>query len=102
MTPTAATPVMFILTASKRAVSRETRSSKWSPDEESFLRRWPNNMRPDIGTQRSTDARGLIQKANQLNNAQINADFLDWLYSVDIDAPVHPEKCNSDCSTWTS
>lgn len=96
---TAAPPLMFILSASKRAVRRASRSSSWEPDEEGFLRRWPDNKRPDIGTQRSTDATELIKTANRLNNAQINADFLDWLYSVDIDSPIH-NTCDSECPTW--
>lgn len=97
---TAPEPTMFILQCTKRAVSRTSRDSKeWEPDEESFLRRWPNNARPDIGVQRSTDARQLIKAANRANEAQIGANFLDWLYYVDVDTPVH-NKCDSSCPTW--
>ncbi|WP_406245883.1 hypothetical protein ACI7YT_12645 [Microbacterium sp. M] len=97
---TAAPPLMFILTASKRAVKRADRSSQWESDEEGFLKRWPDNRRPDTGIQRSADATQLIASAKRLNDAQINGDFLDWLYSVDIDFPVHTEKCTPSCPTW--
>lgn len=98
-TDTKPEPLTFILQATKRGVKRGSRDEKeWTPDEEGFLRRWPNNTRPDIGIQRSTDARQLIKTANRLNDAQINANFLDWLYSVDIEAPVHA-KCDSSCPT---
>lgn len=94
---TATAPAMFILNASKRAVKQDDHGA-WVPDEEDFLRRWPNNTRPDIGIQRSENASGLIAQAARLNEAQLRGKFLDWLYSVDIDVPVHPE-CTAECPT---
>lgn len=88
-------PAMFILTASKRAVKKVGKD--WINDDEDFLRRWPNNQRPDIGIQRSESATKLIETASRLNEAQIRSGFLDWLYSVDIDAPIH--SCDSSCPT---
>lgn len=87
-------PLVFILTASKRAAVLVNR--EWQADEEGFLKRWPNNTRPDIGIQRSTSALGLIETAKRLNEAQIRSGFLDWLYSVDIDAPIH--QCKKEAS----
>lgn len=89
-------PIMFILTASKRAAKMV--GNTWEADEEGFLRRWPNNTRPDIGIQRSTNASGLIETAKRLNEAQLQSGFLHWLYSVDVDAPIHAV-CNSSCPT---
>lgn len=93
---TATAPIMFILTSSKRAAKQE--GGAWIPDEEGFLRRWPNNQRPDIGIQRSENASKLIDQAKRLNDAQLKSGFLDWLYSVDVDAPVHAA-CTSECPT---
>lgn len=93
---TATAPTMFILNASKRAEKLD--GGSWVSDEEGFLRRWPNNQRPDIGIQRSESATKLIDQAKRLNDAQLNSGFLDWLYSVDIDSPVHA-KCTAECPT---
>lgn len=89
-------PAMFILTASKRAEKKV--GDKWVADAEDFLRRWPDNRRPDIGIQRSESATKLIEQATKLNEAQIRSGFLDWLYAVDIDAPIHAV-CDSSCPT---
>lgn len=88
--------VMFVMTAQKRAVSRKSRSSDWEPDTESFERRWPNGRKPDIGVRRSTNHGVLAAKASRMNAAQIDADYLDWLFVVDIDAPIH--KCEPACT----
>lgn len=90
-------PLIFILTASKRA-SRLV-NSHWVPDEDGFARRWPNGLTPDIGVQRSTRAGSLIETAHRLNDAQLRSGFLDWLYAVDVDAPIHSE-CDKSCPTW--
>jgi hypothetical protein len=87
---------MFILTSSKRAVKLV--DGTWEADEEDFLRRWPDNKRPDIGIQRSESATKLIEQANRLNEAQLRSGFLDWLYAVDVDVPVH-DPCNALCPT---
>lgn len=89
-------PIVFVLTASKRASKMS--GNGWESDEAGFLRRWPNNTRPDIGIQRSTSAGSLIETAKRLNEAQLQSGFLDWLYSVDVDAPIHPE-CKPGCPT---
>ncbi|MBT2484773.1 MULTISPECIES: hypothetical protein [unclassified Microbacterium] len=94
---TATAPTMFILNATKRAVKQDEHG-KWVPDEEDFLRRWPNNTRPDIGIQRSENAEALTTQASRLNEAQLRGKFLDWLYSVDIDAPIHAT-CTPECPT---
>lgn len=93
---TATAPVMFILNATKRAEKKDEHG-KWVADEEDFLRRWPNNTRPDIGIQRSENAAPLIEQANRLNEAQLRGKFLDWLYSVDVDTPIHT--CTAQCPT---
>lgn len=93
---TATAPIMFILTSAKRAVKLV--DGTWEPDEKDFLRRWPDNKRPDIGIQRSEDATKLIEQATRLNEAQLRSGFLDWLYSVDVDAPVH-DPCTALCPT---
>lgn len=85
----------FILTAQKRAVKRPHRQTEaWEPDEEGFERRWPNGKRPDIGTRRSGDYATLNAEATRLNAAQLDANYLDWLFVVDVDAPVH--QCQKD------
>lgn len=96
---TTPTPLTFILSASKRGVKRDDRNSPWRDDTEGFLRRWPNNTRPDIGIQRAKSATELQKTATRLNAAQERGNFLDWLYYVDIDAPIH-NKCTSECPTW--
>lgn len=90
-------PLEFILVAAKRGVRRVSRQAEWEPDDEGFLERWPNNTRPDIATQRSANADDLAPIAKRLNDAQINANFLDWLYYVDVNAPVH-YKCDETCA----
>lgn len=95
MTAATAEP-MFILTASKRAVKLV--EGKWVDDDADFLRRWPDNRRPDIGIQRSASATKMAEEATRLNDAQIRSGFLDWLYAVDLDVPVH-EKCTAQCPT---
>ena len=87
--------VMYALTAQKRAVKRPSRGSEaWEPDTEGFERRWPNGRRPDIGTKTSTDSGKLAAEANRMNAAQLDSNFLDWLFVVDVDAPVHT--CTED------
>lgn len=83
-----AQPIMFALTAQKRAARRENRVSEWQPDEDGFARRWPNGRRPDIGVQRSTDYAALAERAFALNESQLRLNFLDWLFVVDVDTPV--------------
>lgn len=100
MTAETARP-MYILSAQKRAVIKPKTGSEttdWPKDEEGFLRRWPDNKRPDLGIQRSESADRLIAHANRLNEAQLRSGFLDWLYVVDIDTPVHA--CAETCPTW--
>lgn len=87
---------MFVLTAAKRAA--KLIGGAWESDEAGFARRWPNGKSPDIGVRRSTDASVLIEQAFRYNEAQIQSGYLDWLYSVDIDTPIHPE-CNASCPT---
>lgn len=84
---------VFILTAQKRAVRAPAGVSKssrkdWIPDEEGFKRRW-GDRRPDIGVQRSKIAQPLIDQATRLNEAQLDQGYLDWLFVVDVDVPVH-------------
>lgn len=87
------TDLLYILTAQKRAVKRpHRRTEAWEPDEEGFAKRWQNGRRPDIGTRRSTDYAQLSAEANRLNAAQLDANYLDWLFVVDVDAPIH--KCS--------
>lgn len=83
-----AQPLMFALTAQKRAVRRQGRETEWQPDEDGFARRWPAGRRPDIGVQRSTDYNSLAERAFALNESQLRSNFLDWLYVVDVDTPV--------------
>lgn len=85
----------YILTAQKRAVKRPNRQTEaWEPDEEGFERRWPNGRRPDIGTRRSTSYGALNAEATRMNAAQLDANYLDWLFVVDVDAPIH--QCQKD------
>lgn len=92
-------PLTFILKAEKRAVKRvQGGRDEWEPDEEGFLSRWPDNKRPDIGTQRSAVASELARQAYKLNQAQERSGFLDWLFTVDVDAPIHPP-CTPECAT---
>lgn len=82
--------ITYKLTAQKRAVKRPTRGSEaWVPDPEGFERRWPNKKRPDIGTRKSTDYAALSAEAVRMNASQIDSNFLDWLFVVDVDAPIH-------------
>lgn len=83
-----AQPLMFALTAQKRAVRRQGREAEWQPDEEGFAKRWPNGRRPDIGVQRSTDYGALAAQASAMNESQLRSNFLDWLFVVDVDVPV--------------
>ncbi|MCC4250741.1 hypothetical protein [Microbacterium testaceum] len=83
-----AKPLMFVLTAQKRAVRRQGRNEDWKPDAEGFAKRWPAGRRPDIGVQRSIDYSSLAEKAAAMNEAQIRSNFLDWLFVVDVDAPI--------------
>lgn len=83
-----AKPLMFVLTAQKRAVRRQGRGEDWQPDEVGFTRRWPAGRRPDIGVQRSIDYSALAEKASALNESQLRSNFLDWLFVVDVDSPV--------------
>lgn len=87
--------IVYALTAQKRAVKRPARGTEaWQPDPEGFNKRWPDGKRPDIGTRKSTDYKKLATEASRLNAAQIDANFLDWLFVVDVDAPVHMcEQC---------
>lgn len=95
---------VFIITAQKRAVRKPEGATRkgdgsladWLKDDEGFERRWGKRT-PDLGVQRSIDARELCRRANDLNEAQIRSGFLDWLYVVDIDAPVH--SCTKACPT---
>lgn len=91
---------MFRLSASKRAVIKPRAgadSTDWPRDEEGFNRRWPNGKSPDIGVRVSHDASHLIDRAFELNEAQLRSGFLDWLYYVDVDAEIH--QCDSSCPT---
>jgi len=82
--------VMYALTAQKRAVKRPSRGSEaWEPDTAGFEKRWPNGKKPDIGMRKSTDYASLSAEAVRMNASQIDANFLDWLFVVDVDAPVH-------------
>ncbi|GGO59033.1 hypothetical protein GCM10010910_01010 [Microbacterium nanhaiense] len=92
---------MFVLTAQKRAVRRPegvrgTSMLGWVSDEEGFARRW-GNRRPDIGVQRSQIAQPLIERATAMNEAQLQSGFLDFLYVVDVETPVHV--CTPECPT---
>ena len=87
-------PIMYALTAQKRAARRQNRVSDWQPDEEGFAKRWPAGRRPDIGTKKSTDYNALAAEASAMNEAQLRSNFLDWLFVVDVDAPIHD--CRSE------
>ena len=92
---------MFILTAQKRAVVKPaygSTDSEWPKDEEGFLSRWPDGRRPDIGTQRAESPGELAKTAERMNKAQIQSGFLDWLFVVDYEAPIH--ECTPECATW--
>lgn len=102
-------PIKWVLVAEKRAMRKPESLGPQSPeqrflltgwvnDEESFLRAWPDNKRPDSDHMRSTDAASLISRANALNEAQLRSGFLHWLYVVDVDFPVHT--CTPNCSTY--
>ena len=81
---------MYAITAQKRAVKRPKRSSEaWEPDTEGFLKRWPNGKRPDLGTRTSTSYSDLADQVVLMNSAQIDANYLDWLFVVDTIAPIH-------------
>lgn len=81
--------VTYALTAQKRGVKRShRRTENWVADPD-FEKRWPNGRRPDLGSRRSTDYAALAQEAVKMNAAQIDANYLDWLFVVDVDAPIH-------------
>lgn len=89
--------VTYVITAQKRAVKRPSRHTEaWEPDEEGFARRWPNGRKPDLGTRRSTDYAALSAEATRMNASQLDANFLDWLFVVDVDWPVHD--CTPACA----
>lgn len=92
---------VFVLTAQKRAVRRPAGVSgsslkDWEKDEEGFAKRWGNRA-PDVGVQRSQIAGPLIERARNYNEAQLRSGFLDWLYVVDVEAPLH--ECGDSCPT---
>ena len=89
---------VFILTAQKRGVRRPEGArvgslTDWEKDP-GFEERWGNRT-PDIGVQRSQIPGKLQKRAQELNEAQLRSGFLDWLYVVDVDAPVH--ECGERC-----
>lgn len=84
------TGLVYALTAQKRAVKRpHRRTEAWELDAEGFEKRWPNGKRPDLGNRTSTDYAALAADAARMNAAQIDANYLDWLFVVDVDAPIH-------------
>jgi hypothetical protein len=98
---------MFALIAQKRALKAPAGSpanrggdlKNWVKDEEGFHERWPDNKRPDH-QKRSTNPAPLMEEAKRLNEAQLRGNFLDWLYVVDVDVPVHPCNDGADCDRF--
>lgn len=81
---------MYAITAQKRAVKRPKRGSEaWEPDTAGFEKRWPNGKRPDLGTRTSESYADLADQVIRMNSAQIDANYLDWLFVVDTITPIH-------------
>lgn len=101
MTETPAADIIYALIAQKRAIRKPDQPTPgldttgkstlagWVKDEEGFLKRWPDNRRPDTGTKRGRNYKAMADEAVFLNNSQLQSGFLDWLYVVDVDFPVH-------------
>lgn len=99
------TETTYVLLAERRALRKPEQGpalkdgnlNNWVKDDDGFQRRWAPGKRPELHGKRGRVYKDLAVQACAFNEAQLRSGFLDWLWSVDVDRPIHP--CTPDCKT---